>query len=67
MPTICYPILFNNTKAKVLLDLGNKINIIIPVFIDNLGFFARKINIKAQKINRLILKIFEIVIIGFLL
>ena len=43
---ICYLVMFNNIKIWALLDLINKINIMIPVFTNKLSFSIWKINIK---------------------
>lgn len=64
---ICYLISFYDTKIWALLDLNNKVNVIIFVFVHKSGFSIQKIDIGAQKVNRSILKLFEIIIIDFLL
>lgn len=64
---IYYLILLNGFKVQVLWNLDNKVIIINLVFADKLGFSTQKINVGAQKIDNLTLKIFEIVIIYYLL
>ena len=48
-----------------MLDSGNKINSMSPIYIEKLGLKARKTNVGAQKIDSSALEIFEIVIAGF--
>lgn len=59
MSCIYYLILFNNTKIQALLDVNNKFNIINPIFTNKLGFSMNKIIIKAQKIDKSILKVYK--------
>lgn len=55
----------NQKKVKALLDLKSEVNRIISIYIVKLGFFIRKKNIRAQKINRLAFEKFEMVIARF--
>lgn len=50
-----------------MIDSNNKVNIMILAYIAKLDLFIKLTNIKAQKIDSLILKINEIVAIRFLI
>lgn len=67
MLCICYPVLFNIIKIKILLELSSEINAINLIFANTLDFSMQKINIGAQKIDELIIEVFEMVMVGFLL
>ena len=64
---IRYLVLFqkNQKQIKILLNSGSKVNIISFNYIKKLGFKIWKINIKTQKIDSSILKIFKKLIINF--
>ena len=64
IPYIWYPMIFKN-QLKALLDLKSEINIISQVFTHQLGIKIRKTNIKASKIDGIILKIHRIVVFTF--
>lgn len=52
-------------KAQVLLDLSNKINTMMPIYILKLSLGIDYINVKTQKYNCSIFKMFEIVLASF--
>ena len=56
-----------NMKATswALIDLDNKVNIMIPAYAKQLGLWVQKTDIKSQKIDVLLLKTFEMVIANF--
>lgn len=65
---IYYLLYFRKDKKneeQALIDLDSKINAIILTYIAKLGLKIRRIDIKAQKINSSILKMFRIVLISF--
>lgn len=51
--------------VKALIDLGSKVNAMIPMYTSKLGFKVQYISIGAQNINGSILEIFEIILISF--
>lgn len=44
---IWYPIVFEKKFVLALFDLGSKVNIIYPTFINELELFVREIDVKA--------------------
>lgn len=64
MPCIDFLVQFqeNTDQVRNLLYSGNKINVISPAYTWKLGFKIRKTNLRAQKINGYILKIFRTII-----
>lgn len=52
-------------ETKVLIDLGNKINIMTLAYAAKLDLKIQKTNIKARKIDGFILITFEIVLANF--
>lgn len=66
---IWYPINFQKKSIPVLVlfDSDSKINTIYPTFVKELSFFIRPTNIEAQKIDSIMLDIFEMVVVAFLL
>ena len=48
-----------------LIDLNSKINAMTPAYSKQLGFRTQKIDIKAQKIDESLFKIFKMVIASF--
>lgn len=52
-------------KVQALIDLNNKINAIMLVYALKLAFQVRRTNVKAQKIDGSILKIFKIALANF--
>lgn len=61
---IYYLIQFKKNKLKNPINLGSKVNIIILTNIVKLSLKIYFINIKAQKIDGFIFKMFEIVLVG---
>lgn len=55
---IYYPLHFTN-KIQALLDLGNKVNAMMPVYSSKLGFQICHINVRAEKIDSSIYKTFK--------
>ena len=53
-------------NIRALIDLGSEVNAMHPAYTTNLGFYAKKINVGAQKIDGPYLDIFEIVIADYL-
>lgn len=62
---IHYPIWFKIDKVRALINSGNKVNIMTPAYALKLGQNIYFSNIKAQKINCSIFKMFEIVFASF--
>lgn len=64
---IYYPIGFqkDTIKNKVLIDSSSKINAIIPAYALKLGFKVRRTDVRAQKIDGSIFKIFRIILASF--
>ena len=50
---------------QALIDSGSKINAMTLAYAKKLGFRTQKTDVRAQKIDRSSLDIFEIVIVGF--
>lgn len=48
-----------------LIDFDSKVNIIISTYVLKLGFIIWKTNVETQKINKSLLKIYNIIIISF--
>lgn len=57
--------LIQNGKIKAVINFGNKINIIMLAYILEICFKLYHINIKTQKINGFICKIFKMVLASF--
>lgn len=55
----------DQAKVQVLINSDNKVNVMILAYTAKLGFKARSSNIKIQKINNSIFKMFEIVLASF--
>ena len=64
---IQYHIVFWKKSVLTLLDLDNKINAIYLIFIKKLRVSVRPKNVKAQKINSIILDIYKMVVTAFLM
>ena len=62
---ICYPIRFKKKEVQALINFGNKVNAMMPAYAPNLGLKVRWTDIRAQKINGSIFKMFEIVLANF--
>lgn len=62
---IYYPIQFQKNKMQVLINLGNKVNAMILTYAAKLNLQVCSTNIKAQKIDSSILKMFEIILTSF--
>lgn len=62
---IHYSIKFKNNKVKVLIDLGNKVNIMTLTYAVKLNLKIYVTNIRTRKIDGLTFKIFEIVLNSF--
>ena len=68
MPCIYYPIQFRKDKGVTiwaLIDSGSKVNAITLAYSKQLGLHIWKTNVWDQKIDRLLLRTFGIVIAGF--
>ena len=65
MLCIYYAVYFQKKWIRALLDSNSKINTINSNFVWKLAFYIRKINVKAQKMDSSILKIFVIMIVNF--
>ena len=65
MPSIHYPVRFQEEHVRALLDSGSEINAINPTFVKKLSLKTRKTNVKAQKIYSSALETFEMVIADF--
>lgn len=52
-------------KIQGLIDLGSEINIITSAYAKKLGFWMKKTDLRAQKIDASILETYNIVIVGF--
>lgn len=55
----------NQFKIKTLINSNNKVNTIIQLYITKLRFKIWPINIRTQKINSFIFKIFNIILASF--
>ena len=64
VPYIWYSVTFKD-QTKALLDLGNEVNAISPVFTFQLGLKIWKTNVKAQKIDSITLETYRIVVTTF--
>lgn len=67
---IDHPVLLRKLSVGpilILIDLSSKVNAIHPANTKKLNLIIKKTNVEAQKIHKIILKIFEIVIIAFLI
>lgn len=53
------------TKIKALINSNTKVNAITLAYASKQDLIIRHINVKAQKINGFILKMFEMVLIRF--
>ena len=53
------------TTIWALINSGSEINAMILVYTKKLGFWTQKINVRAQKIDGLLLENYEMVIAGF--
>ena len=62
---IYYLIHFKKNEIQALIDSGNKINIIILIYILNFNLKIRPINVRLQKIDSSTFKIFKIIIAYF--
>lgn len=62
---ICYLIQFKKNEVQALLNSSNEINTITLAFALKLGLKIYHINIRTQKINSSIFKIFEMVLASF--
>ena len=64
---IHYPVQFRKDKAtiKALIDLGNEVNAMTPVYAKQLGLRVWKTDDGAQKIDGSLLRTFRMVIVGF--
>lgn len=56
---IQYPIYFQNSKAKAVINSGSKVNVMIPAYIAKLGIIIQKNIVGAQKINDLLSEIYS--------
>lgn len=65
IPCIYYPVLFKKDKLKALINSCNKFNTMMIVYTLKLNLKLYSINIRVQKIDNAILKIFEIVMSSF--
>ena len=67
VPCIYYLVQFKRDTAEVqaFIDSRNEINSIAPAYAKKLGFWLRKTDVGVQKIDRSILKTYDIVIVGF--
>ena len=65
---IYYPVHFQKDRKItiwVLIDLGNKVNIITLAYTKQLGLRTKKTDVGAQKIDGSLVRTFKIVIAGF--
>lgn len=62
---IYYRILVKKNEVQVLLNRNNEVNAMTLVFASKLDIKIRHINVKTQKIDIFILKIFDIVLASF--
>lgn len=65
---IHYPFYFHKNKknkVQVLINSSSEVNAITPAYASKLGFKIRRTNVRAQKINGFIFKIFEMVLARF--
>lgn len=60
---ICYLVQFKQELIQVLLNLGSKVNAIIPVYVAKLNLTIQKIDINAQKIDGSTLATYKMVIV----
>ena len=68
VPCICYFVQFRNDKNKdvlALLNSGNEVNAMTLAYMAHLGLKVRVTNIGAQKIDGLLLDIYNMVIAAF--
>lgn len=65
MLCIHYTIQFSRNKTKALVDLENKINTINAAFTQALDITPKTTNVRAQKIDRFLLRIFKMVSVKF--
>ena len=63
---ICYSINFGKKSVSALLDSGSEVNAVHPVFVKELGLLIRLIDVGAQKIDGIMLKIYGMVVAAFL-
>lgn len=66
IPCIEYFAQLGLQTVKVLINMGNKVNVMWPSFSEQLGLYIWKINISAWKINGSKLKMYDMVITSFL-
>lgn len=62
---IWYPIQFRKGYSEALIDLGSKVNTIMPTFAIILILTTRTTNIGGRKIDHFFLKTYSIVPVGF--
>lgn len=65
IPCIYYPVLFKKDKLKALINFGSKFNAMMLAYTLKLNLKLYSTNIRVQKIDSAILKIFEIVMSSF--
>ena len=68
VPCIHYLMQFPKSKGatiQALIDLGSEVNIMTPAYAKQLGLQVQKTDIRAQKIDNLLLRTFRMVIAGF--
>ena len=66
VPYICYPINFRKKSMLALLDSGSEFTADHLAFAKELGLLIRQTDMGAQKINGIMLEIYEIVVVVFL-
>ena len=65
MSCIYYPIWFKKNKTYALINLDNKVNVMILKYTSKLDLKICPTNVKVQKIDNFTLKIFGIVLANF--
>lgn len=51
VPCIEHPVQFEDSKIQVLIDSGNEVNAMTSIYMAQIGFIIKSIDVGAQKIN----------------
>lgn len=62
---VYYLIRFKKKEVQALINSGSEVNVIIPAYTLKLGFWARKPNVGAQKIDGSTFQLFKMILASF--
>lgn len=52
-------------KTRILINFGNEVNIMTLAYVEKLGFITQKTSIRAQKIDSMVLDIYDMIMGSF--